>query len=72
MAQARKLPQPRYSIVEERGPEHAKTFLVEVRLGRDWIGRAEGASKKSAGQKAAEQILQQLAESRIQEPESGG
>jgi ribonuclease-3 len=62
MAQALKLPQPRYAIVEERGPEHAKTFLVEVRLGRDWVSRAEGLSKKSAGQKAAQQILQQLVE----------
>jgi ribonuclease-3 len=60
MAQALKLPQPRYSIVEERGPEHAKTFLVEVRVGRDWVSQAEGLSKKSAGQKAAQQILQQL------------
>jgi len=62
MAQSLKLPQPRYSIVEEHGPEHAKTFLVEVRLGRDWVSRAEGLSKKSAGQKAAQQILQQLAD----------
>jgi ribonuclease-3 len=62
MAQSLKLPQPRYSIVEERGPEHAKTFLVEVRLGRDWVSRAEGLSKKSAGQKAAQQVLQQLAD----------
>jgi ribonuclease-3 len=62
MAQALKLPQPRYSIVEERGPEHAKTFLVEVRVGREWVSRAEGLSKKSAGQKAAQQILQQLAD----------
>lgn len=62
MTQALKLPQPRYSIVEERGPEHAKTFLVEVRVGRDWISQAEGLSKKSAGQKAAQLILQQLIE----------
>jgi len=60
--QAMKLPQPRYSIVEERGPEHAKTFLVEVRVGREWISQAEGLSKKSAGQKAAQQVLQQLIE----------
>ena len=60
MAQNLNLPQPRYSIVEERGPEHAKTFVVEVRLGRDWVSQAEGLSKKSAGQKAAQQILQQL------------
>ena len=62
MTQALKLPQPRYSIVEERGPEHAKTFLVEVRVGRDWTSQAEGLSKKSAGQKAAQLILQQLIE----------
>lgn len=60
MTQAMKLPQPRYVIVEERGPEHAKTFLVEVRVGREWIGKAEGFSKKSAGQKAAQMILEQL------------
>src|SRR5574340_598744 len=48
MAQALKLPQPRYAIVEEHGPEHAKTFLVEVRVGKDWVSRAEGLSKKSA------------------------
>jgi len=59
-AQARKLPQPRYSIVKERGPEHAKTFTVEVRVGRDYSAQAEGVSKKSAGQKAARQILERL------------
>ena len=59
-AQALKLPQPRYSIIEERGPEHAKTFLVEVRVGRDWSSRAEGLSKKSASQKAAQGVLEQL------------
>jgi ribonuclease-3 len=60
LAQAMKLPQPRYAIVEEHGPEHAKTFLVEVRVGRDWSSRAEGLSKKSASQKAAQQVLEQL------------
>lgn len=59
-AQALKLPQPRYSIVEERGPEHAKTFLVEVRVGRQLSSRAEGLSKKSASQKAAQHVLEQL------------
>jgi ribonuclease III len=63
LAQSRKLPQPRYAIVEERGPEHAKTFLVEVRVGREWVTRAEGLSKKSAGQKAAQEILRRLEES---------
>ena len=63
LAQSLRLPQPRYAIVEERGPEHAKIFMVEVRVGREWMSRAEGLSKKSAGQKAAQDILRQLAES---------
>ena len=61
-AQALKLPPPRYVIVAEDGPEHSKTFTVEVRLGKDWVSQAQGLSKKSAGQKAAQQILQQLTE----------
>ena len=62
MAQTLKLPPPRYFIVEEEGPEHSKTFTVEVRVGKEWAGQARGFSKKSAGQKAAETVLQQLTE----------
>jgi len=62
MAQALKLPPPRYYIVGEQGPEHSKTFTVEVRVGKEWVGQAQGLSKKAAGQKAAESILQQLIE----------
>jgi ribonuclease-3 len=61
-AQSRKLPQPRYAIVEERGPEHSKTFTVEVRVGKEWSGRGEGASKKIAAQKAAQKVYQRLRE----------
>lgn len=62
MAQALKLPPPRYVIVGEDGPEHSKTFTVEVRLGKEWVSQARGLSKKSAGQRAAQLILQQLTE----------
>ncbi len=62
MAQAMKLPPPRYIIVAEEGPEHLKTFTVEVRVGKDWVSQAQGTSKKTAGQKAAQHILQQLSE----------
>ena len=62
MAQALKLPQPRYTIVEEHGPEHSKTFTVEVSVGRQWTGQAQGLTKKSAGQKAAEAVVRQLSE----------
>lgn len=56
-AQAYGLPQPKYVIVAEKGPEHAKTFTVEVRVGKERSSRAEGISKKDAGQRAAERML---------------
>ncbi|MCC6343797.1 MAG: ribonuclease III [Bryobacterales bacterium] len=55
--QRMKLPAPRYSIVKEQGPEHSKVFTVEVRIGKELSSRAEGLSKKSAGQKAAQIAL---------------
>jgi len=60
LAQARKLPPPRYSVIKERGPEHAKTFTVEVRVGHDFAANADALSKKSAGQKAAQSLLEKL------------
>jgi len=59
-AQARRLPPPRYVIVAERGPEHSKTFTVEARVGREWAGKAEGNTKKSAAQKAARDVYERL------------
>jgi len=62
LAQSRKLPQPRYAIVHERGPEHSKTFTVEARVGKAWTGKGEGASKKLAAQRAAREVYQRLRE----------
>ena len=59
LARVKNLPQPHYKTIEEQGPEHSKTFVVEVRVGRQ-SGRAEGMSKKSAGQNAARLVLEQL------------
>ena len=56
----RRFPPPRYVIVRERGPEHSKTFTVEARVGREWVGQAEGNSKKSAAQKAARDVYERL------------
>ncbi|HEX3353144.1 MAG TPA: ribonuclease III [Terriglobales bacterium] len=60
-------PQPSYVLVKERGPEHSKTFTVEARLqpldhgGRsEFVGRAEGSTKKNAEQDAAHQVLEYL------------
>jgi ribonuclease-3 len=60
LAQSRKMPQPRYAIVRERGPEHSKTFTVEVRVGKDCTGQGEGTSKKVAAQRAAQQVYHRL------------
>jgi ribonuclease-3 len=60
LARARNLALPRYVIVKEQGPEHSKTFTIEVRLGKDWAAQAEGYSKKNAAQNAARVIFEQL------------
>ncbi|HTS28793.1 MAG TPA: ribonuclease III [Bryobacteraceae bacterium] len=60
LAQSRRLPQPRYQIVKERGPEHSKTFTVEVRVGKDWTGQADGRTKKTAAQRAARGVYERL------------
>ncbi len=59
-AQSLGLPMPRYQIVKESGPEHSKTFTVEARIGGDFAERADGSSKKIAGQRAAQLVLEQL------------
>lgn len=58
--QAMGLPIPRYMIVETSGPEHAKVFTVEARVG-DLAGRASGTSKKVASQLAAQRLIESLA-----------
>ncbi len=60
--QARGGPQPVYQLVKEEGPEHKKTFTVEVRLPGlgQIVGRAQGATKKRAEQEAARQVLEHL------------
>jgi ribonuclease-3 len=60
LARARHLPLPRYVILQETGPEHSKTFTMEVRVGKDRTAQAEGYSKKNAAQKAAKLALEQL------------
>ena len=63
--QARGGPQPVYALVKEEGPEHKKTFTVEVSLPAPemgkFVGRAQGATKKRAEQEAARQVLEHLA-----------
>jgi ribonuclease-3 len=65
--QARGGPQPVYMLVKEEGPEHKKSFTVEVRIHEpalaQFVGRAQAATKKRAEQEAARQALEYLAAS---------
>lgn len=64
--QATGRPQPSYHLIKEEGPEHQKRFTVELRItavdGQQvvHVSRAEGATKKAAEQRAAEQALMHL------------
>ncbi len=44
---------PRYQIIAERGPDHAKVFEVQVSINGKPLASAEGRSKKAAEQSAA-------------------
>lgn len=46
-----------YVLVGSSGPDHDKTFEVEVHLNSNVIGRGKGRSKKSAEQEAAKEAL---------------
>ena len=48
---------PSYVIIGESGPDHAKTFEVEVRLNSNVIGHGVGRSKREAEQNAAREAL---------------
>lgn len=58
--------QPSYAVVKEEGPEHKKTFTVEVRVDTGstaepvYVTRAAGSTKKTAEQHAARQALEFL------------
>jgi ribonuclease-3 len=58
--QGRRLPAARYHTAESRGPEHAKTFTIELWVGEQLLARGEGRSKKEAEQQAARRALEQL------------
>ncbi len=44
---------PEY-VIEDEGPDHAKTFTAQVQVGGDRYGHGTGRSKKEAEQQAAE------------------
>ena len=60
LIQAREQQTPAYHVVEATGPDHDKTFTVEVRLGEAVLGRGSGRSKKAAETEAAHSALEKL------------
>lgn len=49
-----------YSLLDESGPEHSKSFTVEVRLGGKALAQGSGKTKKAAEQQAAYRALMKL------------
>lgn len=67
------LPDPLYRVVEEQGPDHAKTFVVELCIQEGGIAvKAVGRTKKEAQQLAARTALDMIsaAEESRTEPEA--
>lgn len=63
---------PRYRVVSARGPEHERTFFVELKLGGRSLGRGEGKNKKEAEQLAARSALSKLGLLKGERSESRG
>lgn len=51
---------PRYKLIRATGPDHSKTFEVQIFIHDDLFGVGEGPSKKSAEQSAAKKALEKL------------
>jgi ribonuclease-3 len=49
-----------YTLVGESGPDHEKSFLVEVSINDYVVGRGSGRSKKRAEQDAARVAIEKL------------
>ncbi len=60
LVQRKKNQQLVYRLIGESGPDHAKSFEVEVLLNGKSVGRGKGSSKKRAEQAAAKIAMQTL------------
>jgi ribonuclease-3 len=59
-AQSNHLGAPRYQVIDTSGPDHAKTFYVEVQVDGKTYGSGKGSSKQVATQMAAQAALEAL------------
>ncbi len=51
---------PTYTVLSESGPDHQKTFEVQISIKGNVYGRGTGRSKKEAEQQAAREALEKL------------
>lgn len=51
---------PTYEVIAEEGPDHEKTFYIEVKLDDQVLGKGAGTSKKEAEQMCAQQAIESL------------
>jgi len=58
--QGRGQPPAEYRLAGESGPDHQKTFQIEVWVGGECLARGVGSTKKEAEQRAARSALEQL------------
>jgi ribonuclease-3 len=56
--QSKGLPTPRYKVIEEKGPDHNKKFVIEVTITGKSLGQGIGKSKSLAEQEAAKVALE--------------
>jgi ribonuclease-3 len=56
-------PEPVYRVVDEIGPDHRKTFVVQVVIHNEVIAESSGRTKKEAQQSAARLALERLKDS---------
>ncbi len=59
-AQAQKMGTPHYRTISATGPDHAKTFEMEVGIGDKVHGKGSGSSKQAAEHAAAQDALENL------------
>jgi len=60
LTQARYKQLPAYRVTQSSGPDHDKSFIVEVRLGDRVLGAGSGKTKRAAEMGAARSAWQQL------------
>jgi ribonuclease-3 len=51
---------PKYRTTDSFGPDHAREFIVEVKVGDQYQGKGRGRSKQEAAHRAASEVLDQI------------